>query len=179
MSSNFIQQDISESDPDTPWYLAATKPRQELRAVEQLANQGIRAFSPQIKVEKIRKGVKYISGEALFSNYLFINISVNNSAWSKVRSTRGIRDWVKFSGKVAKLPKGLVEELIDISLSPENDMTIKRFEKGGKIRVLSGPFAGLSGVFEADDGDKRAMVLVEFLGQRSRLSLGNEQIATE
>jgi len=165
------------SDPTAAcWYLAASKPKQETRAVENLSNQGIIAFCPMVKVEKLKGGSKVLVDEALFTGYIFINLSQQSPLWHKVRSSRGIRDWVKFAGKVAKLPAGLVDNLLEISLSLEHPVIINRFNKGEKVRILSGPFSGLAAIFEKDDGEKRSMILVEFLGQKNRLTIPNDQI---
>ena len=96
----------------TCWYLAASKPKQEARAVENLTNQDIQAFCPMVKVEKLRRGNKVLVDEALFTGYIFINLSQQSPLWPKVRSSRGVRDWVKFAGNVAKLPDDLMNSLL-------------------------------------------------------------------
>jgi len=161
------------------WYLAASKPRQEQRAVEHLHNQGIQGYCPTVKVEKIRRGKKHIVTEALFTSYLFIHISDQNPLWHKVRSTRGIRDWVRFGGNIAKLPEQLVEALIKSDIDPENDVVISRFDSGDPVRILTGPFSGLKAIFDKPDGESRSMILVEFLGQINKLKVSNEQIITD
>lgn len=171
-------------DPDTTkdqitpfsWYLAASKPRQEARAVENLNNQQVGAFCPTVKVEKLIRAKKTVIEEALFPGYVFVNLSLTSPLWSKIRSTRGIRDWVKFAGKPAKLPNVLVESLVKLNKSVENQAVISRFSKGAKVQILAGAFVGLSAVFEKDDGEKRSLILVEFLGKKSRLAVSNEHI---
>jgi len=180
MSSNLNSQaNTTQAESDASWYLAATKPRQELRAVEQLSHQGIHSFCPTIKVEKLRKGKQCLIEESLFTSYIFINISNDSPLWHKVRSTRGIRDWIRFAGKPAKVPYQLIDNLIKINNNTEEEVVIKRLNRGDFVRILSGPFLGLKGIFEKADGDARSLVLVEFLGQVSRLKLPNEQITTD
>ena len=41
--------------PPPAWYVLQTKPRQELRARDNLANQGIRCHLPMLRVEKVRR----------------------------------------------------------------------------------------------------------------------------
>jgi len=161
------------------WYLATAKPHQEARAVENLENQQIRAFCPTVKVEKLRRGKKQIVTEALFTGYLFVNLSPQHALWHKVRSTRGIRDWVRFAGEIAKVPEKLVTSLFQANIEPERQLVISHFNKGEAVRILSGPFAGLKAIFEKDDGEKRSMILVDFLGQTNRLKVPNEQIITD
>lgn len=161
------------------WYLATAKPRQEVRAVENLENQHIKAFCPTVKVEKLRRGKKQIITEALFTGYLFINLSPQNALWHKVRSTRGIRDWVRFAGDVAKIPEKLVTTLIQANIEPEQQLVINHYNKGEAVRILSGPFAGLKAIYDKEDGEMRSMILVDFLGQTNRLKVPNEQIITD
>lgn len=169
----------SSLETDT-WYLAASKPKQELRAVENLTNLGIMSYCPVVSVERLVRGKKSIKQEALFSGYLFIRLSVEDPNWHKVRSTRGIRDWVRFSGNVAKLPTGLIQDLINSEQAEtEPRIVVNRMDKGQPVRVLSGPFAGLSAIFEQNDGEMRSMILVEFLGQINRLKVDNDQIAAD
>ena len=54
------------------WFLVQTKPKQEVRALENLERQGLKAFCPQILVEKIRRGQRKVSKEVLFPNYLLL-----------------------------------------------------------------------------------------------------------
>ncbi len=160
------------------WYLATTKPRQEVRAVENLKNQKIEAFCPTVKVEKLRRGKKRIITEALFTGYLFIHLSPQDALWYKVRSTRGVRDWVRFAGEIAKIPQKLVTNLIKADIEPEQPI-ISHFSKGQPVRILSGPFAGLKAIYQKEDGEMRSMILIKFLGQTNRLEIPNEQIITD
>lgn len=167
------------SIPESQWYLATSKPKQECRAIENLKNQGINAFSPTIKVEKIRAGKKLVVEETMFTGYLFINLSPEDGLWHKIRSTRGIRDWVRFSGKAARIPTQLVSQLIEQQQSQEKTIVKSTFKPGEEVRILSGPFEGLKGIYLAQNGEERALILIEFLGKQNRLKLANEQIVSE
>jgi len=170
---------ISPQASSTIWYLLAAKPKQEFRAIEQLQNQQIKAFCPKIKVEKMRRGKKCVVEEALFAGYMFINISMDSPQWHKVRSTRGVRDWVRFGGEIAKLPKELVEQLIELDQDIAQQPVVSRFNKGEKVRILSGPFAGLKAIYQQEDGTNRSLILVAFLGQTNRLKVENGQITND
>ena len=39
------------------------------------------------------------------------------------------------------------------------------FDQGERVRVAEGAFAGIEGVFQMLDGDRRAMVLIELLSK--------------
>jgi transcriptional antiterminator RfaH len=161
---------------ESPWYLAASKPKQELRAIENLENQGIKAFTPLIKVEKIRSGKRKVVQEAMFSGYLFINLDPTDGLWHKVKSTRGIRDWVRFAGNTAKVPAALINSLVDSLASTPQTAVLSCFKSGDPVVILDGPFKGLNGIFEMADGEQRSMVLIDFLGKQNRVPVPNEQI---
>ena len=63
------------------WFLLYCKPREEERGLKHLQNQGIEAFYPTINVEKVRKGIRSTTSEALFPNYLFEAFSHGASPW--------------------------------------------------------------------------------------------------
>ncbi|PCI73558.1 MAG: transcription/translation regulatory transformer protein RfaH [Gammaproteobacteria bacterium] len=160
------------------WFLAATKPNQEFRAVENLKNQNIHSFCPTIKLEKVKGAKKQIVEEAIFKGYIFIQIALDDSCWHKVRSTRGIRDWIRFAGKVAKIPSDLVLDLIN-TITSKKIVLLNQMNDGDKVRILSGPFEGLEGVFQKGDGDVRAIILLNFLGKFNRISIDQSQLSLE
>ncbi len=167
---------MMERSVEKKWYLLASKPKQEERAVENLLNQSINAFTPKIKVEKLKQGRKIIKDEPLFMGYLFVQLSTQDPNWHKIRSTRGVRDWVRFSGVPATLNNKTVEAFIETTQSDNNSVQ-ELMNKGDKVQIESGPFKGLSGIFECNDGEMRSMILIEFLGSTSRISIENEQIS--
>jgi transcriptional antiterminator RfaH len=167
------------TDCDYSWYLAASKTREEFRAVEHLFNQGIKAFAPSINIEKIQAGRKIVVSEAMFKGYIFVNLFPEHELWHKVRSTRGVRDWVRFANKVAKVPCSLVDSLIQQNAENKFKVIKKCFNLGDKVEVMSGPFKGLSGLYQTSCGETRSLILIDFLGKQSRLELENKQIKVD
>ena len=55
------------------WYLVYCKPKNEVRAVQNLEMQGIETFLPMcIESKKLRSGEKTVQKVPLFPSYLFI-----------------------------------------------------------------------------------------------------------
>ncbi len=52
------------------WLLLQVKPRQELRALENLERQNGACYCPQIRLEKLSRGKRGQAEEALFPGYL-------------------------------------------------------------------------------------------------------------
>jgi len=158
------------------WYLAACKPRQEKRASEHLDNQGIEYFLPEITVEKKRQGKVISQIEPLFPGYIFIQLDDDHPLWSKVRSTRGLRDFVRFAGKPGRVPSSLIAQLKE-GYSEEEAPKISMLPKPGEaIRIKHGPFAGLEAIFETLDGNERAIILLNLLGKEQRLAVSLKDV---
>jgi transcriptional antiterminator RfaH len=143
-----------------------TKPKQERRALEHLTNQGYECVLLQYQRERLRLGVRALHDEPLFPRYLFIRLDSVSTNWSPIRSTRGVVGLVCFGGIPTAMPEGVVEALMQRNAYKEN-----LFSTGDRVMITTGPFAGLEGVFEQDDGVARVVVLLEFMRKQQRLSM--------
>lgn len=164
------------SNNATAWYLVHCKPRQENRAQENLENQLINSFFPTFSLEKIIRGKRCPVEEALFPGYLFVELPINGELWSKIRSTRGVRDFVKFAGIPAKISDELLQQLKVIDEEVVEKAESNTPKMGERIRITSGPFKDLEGVFEIADGEQRSIVLLNLLGKQSKLGVLNTEI---
>ncbi|MBS3951537.1 MAG: transcription/translation regulatory transformer protein RfaH [Methylomicrobium sp.] len=149
------------------WHVIHTKPRQESRALENLARQGFRCYLPTFKAERIRRGKIYIGIEPLFPRYLFI-YSDNALNWNAIRSTKGVQALVSFGGEIAKVDDQLVDVLQNVENNFKSGEPDKLFNQGEKVQILSGPFSGMEAVYQMSDGESRALVLMEFLGKPTK-----------
>lgn len=154
------------------WYAVHTKPKQEARALENLENQGFSCFLPLLDVEKMRRGKVQRVTEPMFSRYLFIHLNETTQNWSPIRSTMGVHKLVSFGPHPAKVPPELIEALKEAP--PE---TLERlFAPGDPVAFADGPLKGLEGVYQAHDGETRAFVLVDLLGQPQKLKVALESL---
>ena len=154
------------------WYLIHSKPRQEQRALLNLEQQGYSCYLPTLATEKLRRGALTVVQEALFARYLFIRLSTAQSgqSWAPIRSTQGVCRLVTFGYEPAKINAELIE-----ALRAQDDIQIKTperlFSKGEIVQIKDGAFAGLQAIYQMDDGERRAMVLIEILGRPSSLAI--------
>jgi transcriptional antiterminator RfaH len=154
------------------WYLVHTKVRQEIRALENLNTQGYQCYLPTRPSEKLRQGVLAIEEEPLFSRYLFIRLGHDESAksWAPIRSTKGVSRLVSFGGEPARVDDGLIQLLQNqealIRAEPE-----RIFKPGERVRITEEPFAGIEGIYQMADGERRAMVLIELLSRQVRVKI--------
>jgi len=150
--------------PSSPltWLLAYTKPRAEQLADENLRRQGFECFSPLFLVHKRRRAHWHWVEEPLFPRYVFVGVPAGRS-WAPIRSTLGVSALVRFGGEVATVPASLIAELQAASEGGETQRAL--FREGQAVRILGEGFSGLEGVFQMQDGEQRAHVLVSMLGR--------------
>jgi transcriptional antiterminator RfaH len=155
------------------WFVVHTKPRQEQRALENLQRQGFAAWLPLLSVEKFRRGRLEQVVEPMFSRYLFIQLDKVNSNWSPIRSTMGVSKLVTFGNQPAAVPPEIVDALRS---APAQDAT-RFFSSGDAVRFVDGPLHGLEGLFQAPDGEARAMIFINLLSRPQVVSVELNQLA--
>ena len=151
-----------------PWYVVNYKPGEGDRAELNLKNQSITCFFPKIKVERLRSGKRTYLWEPLFKGYLFVHLSLEDPQWSRVPSTRGVLRVLSFGGRPPALSDEMIGQIRNGLAMIEDDGGLK---PGSRIRFRTGPFQGREAMFEAYDGEQRAMVLIEFMQTRKRISV--------
>ena len=146
------------------WYLVYTKPRQEKCALGNLLRQGYQCYLPTIPAEKLRRRMLTVADEPLFPRYLFIRLGSDETSksWTPIRSTTGFSRLVSFGIEPARVDNGLIERLrrqeAIVQTEPE-----RLFMPGERVRLTVAPFAGIDGIYQMADGERRAMVLIDIL----------------
>jgi transcriptional antiterminator RfaH len=160
------------------WYLIHTKPRQETVAEANLVRQSFETYLPRIRHSRRSRGKWSSVVEPLFPRYLFIRLELGQDNIAPIRSTLGVTRLVSFGAGPAVVPEVLIEAL-QAHADPETGVhTPDRnlFEQGGTVRILDGPFAGLSGIFQETKAQNRALILLDILGRAQRLELPLDQL---
>ena len=161
------------------WLLLQVKPKQELRALENLQRQGGECYCRQMLIEKLSRGKRIELEEALFPGYLFINAQQeqNGLTYTSIRSSRGVSKIVGFGAEPVKVPETLVAQIKLREKSELMSASAKNLpQTGDNINILEGPFKGLKAVFSHTDGIQRSIVLINLLNQQTPTSLANTQI---
>ncbi|WP_251360164.1 transcription/translation regulatory transformer protein RfaH [Kangiella sp. TOML190] len=162
----------------TSWYLIQAKPKQQAKAKEHLDNQGIENFYPTIEIEKIIRGKRQKVLEPLFANYIFVRLDDEAIGWSKIRSTRGVRDFVRFGSQVAKVPEPLIESIKqDVSSLTAESIESNVPKVGEKVKITDGVFKDLEGIYKAKNGEERSIILLTVLNKVTELEILNTQVA--
>jgi transcriptional antiterminator RfaH len=111
----------------------------------------------------------------MFSRYLFIQLDDQTQNWGPIRSTLGVSKLVSFGPQPAKVPAEFIAFLQEAPIETIEHM----FNPGDHVQVASGPFKGLEGQYVAHDGETRAFVLVDLLGQPQKLRMAVESLCVK
>ncbi len=163
----------------TPWYAVFCKPRQEMVAEANLANQGFGVYLPRLKTPRRCAGRWIDTVAPLFPRYLFVAADLEAQSLAPVRSTKGVSGLVRFGDRPAVVPEDLIEvlRLREDAATGLHDYRRPLFAAGDPVKLLQGPLAGLEGVFDAETGDLRVVVLMEMLGRMNRLVVSRDWVA--
>lgn len=169
----FRQIDLSMlmliSEPDShhsteSWYLVHTKPRQEDLALVNLERQGYMCYLPQIRIERVRRRRAAVVTEPMFPRYLFVRLdsSDQGKSWSPIRSTLGVSRLVRFGTRAATIDDVLIDWL---RLREQAMPTQALFQSGDSVIITDGPFAGIEAIYQTEDAEQRALILLEILSK--------------
>lgn len=152
------------------WYLVHTKPRQEKCALENLVRQGYECYLPMLRTEKIRQRTLTVVDEPLFPRYLFVRLGKGDTAksWGPIRSTLGVSRLVCFGVEPVSVNDGLIE-LLQAQESSAQGQPETLFKSGERVCLTEGPFAGIEGVYQIAEGERRVMVLIELMSKPVRV----------
>ena len=158
------------------WRLVQIRPNADGIAIKNIERQGFCAFRPLEIVTSIRGG-RFVSRlRSFFPGYMFAGYAGPGAPWSLINSTYGVARLVKFGDRPTTVPNLLITEL----QSACNDQGVislaSRIQAGASVEVASGSLAGFVGEVERLTPDQRALVLIEFLGKQTRVSLPVAQL---
>ena len=115
----------------------------------------------------------------LFPRYLFLRLQEGVQSLGPVRSTTGVASVVRFGARYAIVPDAVIDDLkgrADPSTGLLRLLDPAQLRQGAPVRIGSGPFGGLEGVFHHASGSARVVVLLELLGQDARVHVPVEAV---
>jgi transcriptional antiterminator RfaH len=145
--------------------------KHEALAFNSLMNLGIESFLPQIRY----RGTGYRLGrwvvEPLFPNYLFSKFDLQQQSRT-VKYARGVSGLVHFGCHCPVIPTAEILRL-QAAFSLEQLTTVEQTIKiGERVLIDAGPMRGSEGIVQQVlPGGNRAALLLEFLGQQTRLEI--------
>ena len=153
------------------WYCVRSQPRKESFAVLNLHRQGFRTFLPRLtKTVRHARQTRTVKAP-LFPGYLFTPLDLTRDQWRPINGTMGVLGLIMEGIQPEPVPKGVVESIIALTGQDETVDWGQRLEPGGRVRILTGPFADQLGTLRSLDDHGRARVLLEIMGAARTLTL--------
>lgn len=144
-----------------------TKPHHEARTVAhlRLRTAEVESFFPKIEVVRKRAGHRIKFLEPLFPSYVFLRMQMTAANWNVVRWTPGAKRILGDGERPIEVQDELIEAIWE-RVEPLGFIRIGvNLERGTRVRIKTGPFVGLEGIFERTTSrEGRVRVLLEILG---------------
>ena len=172
---------VQAAPPGATWYLAYTKPRQELVAHQNLQQQGFKVYLPLYKTFKKTASVgappDQAAFEPMFARYIFFQPANPSQSISTVRSTRGICSIVTFGHEPAQVQPATLQaiQLFEQQRNQAGMATISPFQPGVLVRLRDEGLHCLQGLVQSVSA-KRVTLLLDILGRQKLLKVDHAQL---
>ena len=148
------------------WYVVHTQTRKEALAAQHLGNQGFETFLPRYGKRRRHARRSELVLAPLFPRYLFVRIHTGHQRWRSINGTVGVSSLLSDGERPLAVPVGIVEAIRERQQEHGAIATdLPRYSKGQTLRIIDGPFADLSGLFEDVADETRVVLLLKLLGR--------------
>jgi transcription antitermination factor NusG len=161
-----------------PWLAVFTQPRHEKKVADHLRARSIEAFLPTYKTQRRWKNRQTMMLETpLLPGYLFARMNL-----SERRRALGVPGMVSILGVPGR--DGLTVPDIYIA-TLRTAMALRRIrphpraEIGDRVRIISGPMAGISGTLAHVRSEFRVVISIEMIRQCVSIEVSRDEIEAE
>lgn len=154
------------------WYAVHTRSRHEFQVFERLTLKGVEAFLPSVERLRKWKDRKKLVVFPLFPGYLFVHIPKTIQEILSVLKVKGVVRLLSAApGEPIAVPD---DQIISLRKLVENKEALDPYpyiEEGQRVRIKSGPLAGVEGIL-VEKLNKHMLVLsVDVLRQGVALKI--------
>lgn len=161
-------------EQDYEWFVLRVTYQRELMAKEQFDSLGINSFVPMKTVRKLDKNGKYVKKRvSALHNYIFVNSTRKILDEIKLTKIPWLRYVMSINGNSAKqvltVPKKQMLDFIAVAGSDDDRIEFISEEQlhltqGDRVRILSGPFEGVEGIFMKLNNKRGRCVVIKIEG---------------
>ena len=164
------------------WVLIYTKAKQEIKANENLQNQGFKTFLPLIAATNKNRESKSLV--PVFPRYVFAQINLEHGNWTSINSTYGVCHIVMFSNEFSAIPNYIIlsiQDKLDQADIYKENVSIVDYQKGDPLSIKKGQFAGIEAIFLSKRSKDRVRLLLKLLNtsvvsEITASDLGNKEV---
>jgi transcriptional antiterminator RfaH len=157
------------SHDNTRWFAAWTRSRQEKSAASVLDSIGIESFLPLKSEIRQWSDRKQTVAMPLFSGYLFVRMSLTGQERLDVLKTPGIAGIVGNQTGPLAVPDQQIEEIRRVLESQSAFEVEPLLQEGDRVRVASGPLAGIEGKLVRRNSSAYLAISIEILERRATI----------
>ena len=150
-----------EAPAEVQWYAAYTSANHEKRVAQQLEWRSVEHFLPVYESVRRWKDRRVRLQLPLFPGYVFVRLALRDRL--RVLAVPGVARLVGFNGHPTPVPAGDIEAIRG-SLAVNREVQPHPYVRcGQRVRVLSGPLAGFSGIVVRQKNRARFVVSFDVL----------------
>lgn len=134
------------------WYVATTKPFQELIAEQNLIQRGLQPFNPKCRVDRTIHNRRTSVIRSYLPGYIFIHFDITERFWKYIHTTRGISRLLSGDPETpTRIPLIMMRVILDRCVGgfvdeAEVDKAIEKIVPvGALVRLTAGPLEGREG----------------------------------
>lgn len=158
------------------WYLIQTKPNAHNTAARNLARQGCDVFLPLAEQTRRRAQQFRTEFRPLFPGYLFVGLKAQAPSWRTLNSTHGVSRGVSLDGTYRPVPETLITQLQNQCDAAGVFRAQDSYTSGDVVEIQTGPFASFLAEVMDMAPDQRIWVLINLLGQKSRIAMDPQDL---
>jgi transcription antitermination factor NusG len=155
------------SECDAPrWYACHTRSRAEKRVAQALKERTIEAYLPTLLRESIWSDRTRVVTIPLFPGYVFGRFQLGEL--HRVLSIMGVATVVRMSGRPSPIEDADIENIrrfVTGLAHVDDEIRPQPLQEGQRVRVISGPLAGVEGVVLQQRGRTSLLVGLRTIGQ--------------
>jgi transcription antitermination factor NusG len=159
------------------WGVVRSQPQREKFAAERLReDHGYEVFLPLVQTRR--------SSQPLFSGYFFVRII---DRWLVINRTFGVLCLVRVGDCPARCPdreidslKAMIDRTGFVRLPDKPSSPARRvFEKGSAVKIVGGPFQGVTALHSGMSASEKEILLIAMLGASRRISVPRHLVAAQ
>lgn len=158
------------------WYVIQTKPGNEHRVEMNLFHQEIEVFLPLLETFQYSHAKVLQKIKPLFSNYLFAKLDID-AHYYKVKWTRGVNKILGSGVEPVPVSEKVIQTIRERTGKGNLVKMEEEWREGDPVRINSGPFKELIGVFQRKMSDSgRVRILLNLIGVDVPVQISRWQI---
>ncbi|ACL02131.1 UpxY family transcription antiterminator [Desulfatibacillum aliphaticivorans] len=157
------------------WYALYTKSRHEACVNNYLAARSIESFYPQMRILSRRKDRRKMIDVPMFPGYLFVRAALRSRQHLSILKAPGAVTLIGNTRGAIAIPEDTISSLRIVS-QKEALETGPCYHAGDLVLIVSGPFAGVTGVFMRNKGGGKILVNIDALGQSVAVEMGGADV---